>query len=225
MDETSYSDSGVIEPINRDFVPVRVDNDRRPDVNARYNMGGWPTTAFLAPDGTTLTGATYLPPATDARARSTRSLVSTPSAKARSRERAAELRRAARRTAPSREQRSRRRADSRAHRCSSSAAYDDEYGGFGDEPKFPQPEVHEFLLAEWRLSGEQRLYEMVARTMLAMARGGMYDHVEGGFFRYSTTRDWSVPHFEKMAEDHAGLLRVLATLALFAPTDDIRARP
>ena len=58
MDETSYSDEGVIDAINRKFVPIRVDNDRRPDVNARYNMGGWPTTAFLAPDGTTLTGAT-----------------------------------------------------------------------------------------------------------------------------------------------------------------------
>ncbi len=62
MDETSYSDTRVIEAINRHFVPIRVDNDRRPDVNARYNMGGWPTTAFLAPDGTTLAGATYLPP-------------------------------------------------------------------------------------------------------------------------------------------------------------------
>ena len=63
MDETTYSDPGVIETINRRFVPVRVDNDRRPDINARYNMGGWPTTAFLTPDGRTLTGATYLPPA------------------------------------------------------------------------------------------------------------------------------------------------------------------
>src|SRR5215469_11157888 len=62
MDETSYSDPGVIATINEHFVPVRVDNDKRPDVNARYNMGGWPTTAFLAPDGSTLTGATYLPP-------------------------------------------------------------------------------------------------------------------------------------------------------------------
>jgi uncharacterized protein len=59
--------------------------------------------------------------------------------------------------------------------------------------------------------------------MLAMARGGMYDHVEGGFFRYSTTRDWSIPHFEKMAEDHAGLLRVLAMLVLYAPTQEFRA--
>src|SRR5579864_5230217 len=68
MDETSYSDSGVIATINERYVPVRVDNDRRPDVNARYNMGGWPTTAFLAPDGTLLTGATYLPPETLQRA-------------------------------------------------------------------------------------------------------------------------------------------------------------
>src|SRR5579871_2986360 len=68
MDETSYSDPGVIATINERYVPVRVDNDRRPDVNARYNMGGWPTTAFLAPDGTLLTGATYLPPETLRRA-------------------------------------------------------------------------------------------------------------------------------------------------------------
>src|SRR5690348_7087719 len=61
IDETTCSDAGVIETINHRYVPVRVDNDHRPDVNARYNMGGWPTTAFLAPDGTALTGATYLP--------------------------------------------------------------------------------------------------------------------------------------------------------------------
>ncbi|MBV8197103.1 MAG: thioredoxin domain-containing protein, partial [Candidatus Eremiobacteraeota bacterium] len=100
--------------------------------------------------------------------------------------------------------------------------YDTEYGGFGDAPKFPQPEVHEFLLTQWRYSGDTKLYDIVAHTMLAMSRGGMYDHVEGGFFRYSTTRDWSVPHFEKMAEDHAGLLRVLAMLATFAPTHEFR---
>jgi len=101
-------------------------------------------------------------------------------------------------------------------------SYDDEYGGFGDAPKFPQPELLDFLLAEWHAGGEARLYAMVAETLLAMARGGMYDHVEGGFFRYSTTRDWSVPHFEKMAEDHAGLVRVLARLALFAPGTEFR---
>ncbi len=62
MDETTYSDEAVIASINDRYVPIRVDNDERPDINARYNMGGWPTTAFLTPDGEVLTGATYIPP-------------------------------------------------------------------------------------------------------------------------------------------------------------------
>src|SRR3990172_4281958 len=62
MDETSYSDPGVISYLNQHFVPVRVDNDQRPDINARYNLGGWPTTAFLTPDGDLMTGGTYIPP-------------------------------------------------------------------------------------------------------------------------------------------------------------------
>ena len=62
MDKTSYSDPSVIDMINRSFIPVRVDTDRRPDVNRRYNMGGWPTTAFLDSDGKVITGGTYIPP-------------------------------------------------------------------------------------------------------------------------------------------------------------------
>jgi len=222
MDETTYSDAGVIETINRRFVPVRVDNDHRPDVNARYNMGGWPTTAFLAPDGTTLTGATYLPPQ--------------------------QMRRALDEVADffrdHKHEIAERMVNATAARGSATttppedidldaapigrlvedlrASFDGEYGGFGNEPKFPQPEVHEFLIDEWRHDGGQDLHDMTARTLLAMARGGTYDHVEGGFFRYSTTRDWSVPHFEKMAEDHAGLIRVLANLVLFAPSEQLR---
>jgi len=62
MDETSYSDPAVIAGINERYIPIRVDNDERPDVNRRYNLGGWPTTAFLTPDGEILNGATYIPP-------------------------------------------------------------------------------------------------------------------------------------------------------------------
>src|ERR1700736_2899083 len=62
MDETTYSHPGVIDAINKEYVPIRVDNDLRPDINQRYNMGGWPTTAFLTSSGEILTGATYLPP-------------------------------------------------------------------------------------------------------------------------------------------------------------------
>lgn len=218
MDETSYSDPGVIAAINERYVPIRVDNDRRPDVNARYNMGGWPTTAFLAPDGTLLTGATYLPPAAMQRALDDIATFYVEN-KAEIAARAASL--------------SKRTESQPSHETlretmivrlveQLTEIYDDEYGGFGDAPKFPQAELLEFLVTEWRASGNERLHAMVAKTMLAMARGGMYDHVEGGFFRYSTTRDWSVPHFEKMAEDHAGLLRVLAQLMLFAPAGEFR---
>jgi uncharacterized protein len=220
MDETSYSDPEVIRAINNDFVPVRVDNDRRPDVNARYNMGGWPTTAFLAPDGTTITGATYMP------ARQMRRALEEVSGfyaehKDEIAERGREISgRSVAYTPAGREDLTVSMVEQVVEGIT--AAYDPEYGGFGDAPKFPQPEVLDFLLAEWRVTGEQRLYEMVARTMEGMSRGGMYDRVEGGFFRYSTTRDWSVPHFEKMAEDHAGLLRVLATLVFLERNEGFR---
>ncbi|HEY1654951.1 MAG TPA: DUF255 domain-containing protein [Candidatus Tumulicola sp.] len=221
MDETSYSDPAVIAAIAQRFVPIRVDNDRRPDVNARYNMGGWPTTAFLAPDGALLTGATYLPP--DQMARALDEI-----ARFYAENQDAIAARTMQAQTPRTDHSPVARADLRAAMIvrlteQLSEGFDEEFGGFGDAPKFPQPEMLEFLLSEWRVTGEQRLYSMVARTILGMARGGTYDHVEGGFFRYSTTRDWSVPHFEKMAEDHAGLLRVLAQLALFAPAGEFHA--
>ena len=209
MDETSYSDERVIANINEHFVPVRVDNDRRPDVNARYNQGGWPTTAFLSSEGALLAGATYMPPdqmlgALDQIAtfyRDHRDHV---------RERAVELRKE---QTQERDARGELRETMVARILEEiSEAYDPQYGGFGNEPKFPMSDVLDFLLQEHRAAGEQRLYDMLSKSMLGMAQGGMYDHVEGGFFRYSTTRDWSVPHFEKMTEDHAALLRVLAEL-------------
>jgi uncharacterized protein len=220
MDETTYSNEAVIDSINTRYIPVRVDNDERPDVNARYNMGGWPTTAFLTPDGTLLTGATYLPPQEMQRALGQVAEFYA-DRKSEIAEREREIR-AADRTydvaAP--DALSQTLVDEFA--MSLRANYDEEFGGFGDAPKFPQPELYEFLLAYWRLTGNARYYEIVAHTMRAMAHGGMYDAVEGGFFRYSTTRDWTIPHFEKMAEDHAGLLRVLAELELWAPSELFR---
>jgi len=209
MDETSYSDEGVITTIKERYVPVRVDNDVRPDVNARYNQGGWPTTAFLTPDGALLAGATYLPPEQMRQAL----------------EQIAAFYHGNREQIAQRAQQLRESRADRAAACEElrdeivayamqtlAEAYDEEFGGFGDAPKFPMIDALEFLLQEFRATGDQRAYTMVAKTLLAMSSAGMYDHVEGGFFRYSTTRDWSVPHFEKMTEDHAGLLRLLAQL-------------
>ncbi|MGR4065713.1 MAG: thioredoxin domain-containing protein [Vulcanimicrobiaceae bacterium] len=221
MDETSYSDAGVLDAIARNYVPVRVDNDRRPDVNVRYNMGGWPTTAFLAPDGTLLTGGTYIPPEQMRRALDDVARFYAAN-KGEIAQRTAEMR--VRPQAPG----PRESPDLNAGIVDDVVAgiasgYDEEFGGFGEDQKFPQTDAHELLLARWRTNGDPKLLEIVASTMRAMAGGGTYDRVEGGFFRYSTVRDWSVPHFEKMAEDHGGLLRVLAQLVLWAATDDLRA--
>lgn len=221
MDETTYSDPAVIAKIAERFVPIRVDNDERPDVNARYNMGGWPTTAFLAPDGTALTGATYLPPSQMERALDEIANWYAENANEIA-EHAETLRTPRTRADPGvreelRAEGVRRIADAVA------ASFDEEYAGFGDAPKFPQPELLEFLIVESQATGDEQLRNMALRTLVAMAGGGMYDHVEGGFFRYSTTRDWSVPHFEKMAEEHAGLIRVLALVLDRSRTHELHA--
>ena len=209
MDETSYSDPGVIAAINEHYVPVRVDNDERPDVNARYNQGGWPTTAFLTPEGLLIAGATYLPPnRMQAALNEVAQFYQTNRSDIAARSRDARASRGAHEDgggeiAPEIVQRVRAAIEER---------FDEQYAGFGEDQKFPMTDVLEFLFFEYIASGDQRLYDMLARTMLAMGGGGMYDPVEGGFFRYSTTRDWSVPHFEKMTEDHAALIRILAML-------------
>ena len=208
MDETSYSVPEIIEAINARFVPVRVDNDARPDVNRRYNMGGWPTTAFLTPDGEIVHGATYVPP---------EQMFQTVAAVADVwQEKKEDIRR---RIAEATEKESAARSPREGSltrevpdlvRALISGQYDPQYGGFGREPKFPQVKVVRFLLDEHRRSAAPELATMLRTTLDAMAAHGMYDHVEGGFFRYATRRDWNVPHYEKMLEDNAELLAIYA---------------
>jgi uncharacterized protein len=208
MDETSYSDPDVIRLINERYVPIRVDNDERPDVNRRYNMGGWPTTAFLTPDGEIVHGGTYVPPdAMRSYLGSVADLWST---------QRSEL---AQRVAELREKENEARAPTSGDLSFQivdqvgslvRGQYDPQFGGFGREPKFPQPKLLRFLLDEHRRFGYPEIATMLHRTLGAMASGGMYDHVEGGFFRYSTTRQWEIPHYEKMLEDNADLLAVYA---------------
>jgi uncharacterized protein YyaL (SSP411 family) len=207
MDETSYSNQGVIDLINSEYVPIRVDNDVRPDINQRYNMGGWPTTAFLTASGDILTGGTYLPPDQMASALS----------------RIATYYRNNQAEIATRVLEGRKRAASAIARSAGSldpglvdavldavkASYDPEYGGFGGSPKFPQTDALLLLFEQAVLRSDPELRGMAVHTLEHMTSGGMYDHVEGGFFRYSTTQDWSVPHFEKMLEDHAGLVDAL----------------
>jgi uncharacterized protein YyaL (SSP411 family) len=208
MDETTYSHPGVIDLVNREYVPIRVDNDVRPDINQRYNMGGWPSTVFLTSSGDILTGATYLPPDQMASAltrvasyyRTSQTEIATRVLEARKRSDAG-IARSAAQIEPG-------AVDSVLEAVTS--AYDAEYGGFGGAPKFPQTDAILLLLEQASLRADPQLRQMAAHTLEQMAGGGTYDHVEGGFFRYSTTQDWSVPHFEKMLEDHAGLVGALS---------------
>jgi hypothetical protein len=221
MDETTYSAQPVIEAINRDYLAVRVDNDQRPDINARYNQGGWPTTAFLTPDGSLLAGATYLPP--EQMENALQQIAQFYAAnQADIEQRTLAMRSTVRAPQPVPDE----ELNDTIVRTVLDAVdeqYDEEYGGFGTAPKFPMVDVLELLEQAHAVTGEQRYYEMLAHTLLAMSNHGMYDHVEGGFFRYSTTRDWTVPHFEKMTEDHAGLLRVLAHLVRRTRNDAFRS--
>ncbi|HZV48902.1 MAG TPA: DUF255 domain-containing protein [Candidatus Dormibacteraeota bacterium] len=218
MDETTYSDQRVIDLVNREYVPIRVDNDVRPDVNQRYNMGGWPTTAFLTPEGDILTGGTYLPPD---------QMVSALT-------RVTSYFRTHRPEIAARVLEGRRQAAAVVAAGAGEleaglvdrilgtiqGAYDPEHGGFGTAPKFPHPEALALLAEQSVLRREPELMEMARHSLSRMATGGMYDHVEGGFFRYSTTQDWSVPHYEKMLEDHAGLIGALAATGQGEILDD-----
>jgi len=214
MDETSYSDEGVIGFVNEHFIPVRVDNDQRPDVNARYNMGGWPTTAFLTPEGEILAGATYVPP-DQMKELLPKVNVHWQSNKDEVVAKATELRQR-RLTAMSGE-----RGELSAQifdeilRCVVEN-YDPVFGGFGEAPKFPHTDAIDLLLYAYRKNRDPDLLHMARKTLEFMSRGEVFDQEWGGFFRYATRRDWSEPHYEKMLEDNAKLLQNL--LALYRTT-------
>ena len=208
MDETSFSDSEAIDFINRHYIPIRVDNDQRPDINSRYNMGGWPTIAFLTPQGSVITGATYMPPQQFKAA-----LVQVSQAYTQDKE---IFLRAAQEPIGRTEQKiASTSAGEAPDACivddvleAVAGAYDPQYGGFGSQPKFPMVEAVELLLHVRESVGDASHRLMAENTLNNMMDGGLYDHAEGGFFRYSTTRDWSVPHFEKMLQGNVGLLRL-----------------
>ncbi|HEY4705256.1 MAG TPA: DUF255 domain-containing protein, partial [Thermoplasmata archaeon] len=220
IDHESYEDPEVAKIINERFVPVKVDRDERPDVDARYQsavqaisgQGGWPLTAFLTPNGKVFYGGTYFPPRDMYGRPSFKRILLTVSDHYR-KERADAIN-----TAESLHQALAERRGLHVHAGEATEAllkglvdglkgqFDPVNGGFGSAPKFPHPGTMEFLLARYHRTKEGGLRNVIVRTLTGMARGGVYDQVGGGFHRYSTDAMWIVPHFEKMAYDNAALL-------------------
>ncbi len=208
MDETTYSDPDVQSLLARSFIAVRVDNDHRPDINARYNVGGWPTTGFLTPHGGLIGGATYLPPdqflamlmELERAYRADR-----PRLYEQSRDLLQQRRAQARRATAGAEVES-----SFTDRVSRivAGAYDAIEGGFGSEPKFTNPAILRLVLHLHRSTGEDFYAAMLRKTLDAMIASPMFDDVDGGFFRYSTASNWSEPQREKMLEDNIQLARL-----------------
>ena len=192
MDDTSYSDERVIDLINSRFIPVRVDVDQRPDISLRYNQGGYPSVAVLTANGEFLAGRPYTPPDEMVlllEQLSNGEFVSQGSG-------ASERATAADRSVAASS------VDAVMGRLSE--LYDEEFGGFGMEPKQPPWEALHFLTARYGLTGNRGILEMVESTLQGMWNG-IYDRKDQGFFRYSVSRDWKVPHYEKMLVSNASL--------------------
>lgn len=223
MDETTYSNEEIIALINEHFIPVRVDSDMRPDIDALYNQGGWPSTVIMTPKGEVLSGGTYLPP-DDMLGRmkqiadiyqNDRSTITGWIEETRSAMAQRELSEVAAASAPGED-------DLRAIIKVLAEAFDQKYGGFGAGQKFPSPESMELLLARYAEKKDPLVKRIVTTTLDHMAKGELYDEIEGGFFRYATKPDWSEPHYEKMLEVNAGMVRNYAEASLVFGSSEYR---
>ena len=196
MDREVYADPDLAGRVERDFLPVRADVDRRPRVRDRYNVGGFPSTVFLTPAGEVLTGATALGP--DAFSDVLERVGEVWSERG---DEAGRVPRAVRSSPPVGELEGTERLVSGQLRT----AFDPDHGGWGSGPKFPLPRTIEFAL--------KRDPELATRT-LDPIRQHLLDTYDGGFFRYADGRDWSDPHREKLADENGALLRAFANAYL-----------
>ncbi|MFG2920604.1 thioredoxin domain-containing protein [Streptomyces sp. NPDC048305] len=226
MAHESFEDPELADYLNAHFVPVKVDREERPDVDAVYmeavqaatGQGGWPMTVFLTPEREPFYFGTYFPPESRHGMPSFRQVLEgVTAAWGDRREEVAEVAGRIVRDLAGRslaveggglpgEQ------ELAQALLGLTRDYDEKHGGFGGAPKFPPSMVIEFLLRHHARTGAEGALQMAADSCAAMARGGIYDQLGGGFARYSVDREWVIPHFEKMLYDNALLCRVYAHL-------------
>jgi uncharacterized protein YyaL (SSP411 family) len=238
MERESFEDEATAALMNERFVSIKVDREERPDLDGIYmdavqamtGQGGWPLSAFLTPSGEPFYAGTYFPPEPRHGMPAFRDLLE--GIAEAWQERRGEVVDQGKRVAT---------AIARASSVRSSGAvldesvasaataglrrtFDDRWGGFGSAPKFPQPMTLEFLLRRAVRGGPdaREALEVVTTTLDRMAAGGIYDHLGGGFARYSTDERWQVPHFEKMLYDNAQLLQLCTRAWQVTGTDRYR---
>ncbi len=234
MEHESFENEEIARMINSAFVPVKVDREERPDIDAVYmkavvamtGRGGWPLTVFLTPDKKPFFGGMYFPAQAKWGSPGLTDLIhSISEAWAQDRD---QLVRSGAALTEALAQNAAGAAGMGASALTEETlkaafaeyarTYDTQYGGFGDAPKFPSGHALSFLLRYGKRYADPLALSMAQTTLKAMAAGGMYDHLGGGFHRYATDRQWQVPHFEKMLYDQAMLAQ--AYLEAYQATRD-----
>jgi len=203
LERAVLADERVERVLQERFVCIKVDKDRRPDIDARYSKGGWPTLAWLDDAGELLASDTYMDSGPLlARAELVADFYTRHRDTIRARIAEVEAAQAAE------EPRSKSPAklsleivEHVAHTILETS--DPTYGGWGREHKFPQTEALDFALIRWSQTGDDAMLQLVLRTLRCMQEGEIHDHVEGGFYRYATRPDWSVPNHEKVLDSNA----------------------
>lgn len=213
----SFEDAAIAEVLNRAFVPIKVDKEEQPDLDAVYmeacqyltGSGGWPLTVLATPEGKPFYATTYLPKDSMLwllETAETAWLESEQTLRNNAERITAGLQTAEPLVTP---QKPSPDLLNQAYQQYTDT-FDKAWGGFGPPPKFPAPHNLLFLLQYYRNTGKLHALEMVESTLEHLYRGGIFDHIGGGFCRYSTDRKWLVPHFEKMLYDNALLIAAYA---------------
>ena len=224
MERESFEDEKIAALMNDLFINIKVDREERPDLDEIYmnavqmltGRGGWPMTVFLTPEGKPFYGGTYFPPedryGVPGFPKILQGVANAYREKPQDVERSVEqILSALQRMSLSTESQQPFSSDIIGQSAEQLAqAYDTDHGGLGKAPKFPNVGVYELFLRHYHHSKGSRFLEMVTHTLTKMAQGGIYDHLGGGFHRYSVDEKWLVPHFEKMLYDNAQLVRIYA---------------
>ena len=236
MERESFEDEDTAALMNELFVSVKVDREERPDVDQIYikavqamtGSGGWPLTVWITPEGVPFYGGTYFPPEPRHGLPSFRQVLK--GVADAYRDRRSEVLASGSRLVEALARASEPGTPGEAGIALLDTAwealasrFDDEHGGFGGAPKFPQPVTLEIVLRYLARTGDPRARTMLVRTLEAMAGGGMRDQLAGGFHRYSVDARWLVPHFEKMLYDNALLARLYLDTYLLTEEEHLRS--